>query len=461
MSDIDNIKQQIADVKYEIGFVKTALEDFKRRYNRDKDLIWVDYRQKSSELENKVSDAREKMNYFENEIQWRKDKIRELQGNSREQDDIYRNSDREIDRMRYDDIPDNEQAYDFMSRRREAELADRRREMNQDEIRRYEDEITEFNNRYFSTESDIRDCGGKEEILRQEKRDKLYQAKVYYDDLAAANRDKMRDLLHRLDGLEQDLEAAYQQEHLPRPKTNGEYSSESYQYYLDNKFIADENDFDTDTGSQKHGPSYSLYDFSGRPQEKYIEDDTDDNGWNGKKVDDYYMPAQGALKDFAQETGRIFHEQTGRQGYKASVGHTEYNYQSKNRLEIIRREKENKKAVPSIEDFVTALMVEKNNGKTVVNVSKADSDEYRARLMIASQKVGLRTRGYTKIEDVNGLDEHTCEMLKKMPDVKKNQELLERLRQRKRKMPDNNPSEKTPPSVADNNLLNARRNRSY
>ena len=459
MSEVDNIKQQIADVKYEIGFVKTALEDFKRRYNRDKDLIWEDYRQKSAELENKVSDAREKMNYFENEIEWRKDRIRELQNNSRDQDDIYRSSGQEIDRMRYDDIPDNEQTYDFMHHRREAELAERRREMNQDEIRRYEDEITEFNNRYFSTESDIGDYGGKEEILRQEKRDKLYQAKVYYDDLAAADRNKMRDLLRRLDGLEQDLEAAYQQEHLPKPKTNGEYSSESYQYYLDNKFIADENDFDTDARPQNHGPSYSLDDFSGRPQEKYIEDDADDNGWNGKEVDDYYMPAQGALKDFAQETGRTFHEQTGRQGYKASVGHTEYNYRNKNRLEIIRREEENKKAVPSIEDFVIALMIEKNNGKTVINVSKADSDEYRARLMIASQKVGLRTRGYTKIEDVNGLDEHTCEMLKKMPDAEKNQELLERLRQRKRKMPDGNPAGKTPPA-ADNNLLNARRNHS-
>ncbi|MDY4840784.1 MAG: hypothetical protein SO314_00245 [Alphaproteobacteria bacterium] len=452
MSDIENIKQQIADVKYEIGFVKTALEDFKRRYNRDKDLIWEDYRQKSDELANKISDAREKMNYFENEIQWRKDKIRDLQSNSRDQDDIYRNSDQEIDRMRYDDIPDNEQTYDFMHHRREAELADRRREMNQDEIRRYEDEITDFNNRYFSTESDIGDYGGREEILRQDKRDRLYQAKVYYDDLASADRGKMRDLLHRLDELEQDLEAAYRQEHMSGPKTNGEYSSESYQYYLDDKFIADENDFDRDTQPKDRGPSYSLDDFSGRPQEEYIEpEDDDDNGWNNKKVDDYYMPAQGALKDFARKTGRTFHEQTGRQGYKASVGHTEYNYQNKNRLEITRQEEENKKAVPSIEDFVTALLVEKNNGKTVINVSKADSDEYRARLMIASQKVGLRTRGYTKIEDVNGLDEHTCEMLKKMPDAEKNQELLARLRQRKRK---------TPLSVADNNLLNAGRNRS-
>ena len=53
--------------------------------------------------------------------------------------------------------------------------------------------------------------------------------------------------------------------------------------------------------------------------------------------------------------------------------------------------------------------------------------------MIACQKVGLRTRGYTKIEDVDNLDEDTCEMLKSMPSAEKNKELLERLRQRKSK----------------------------
>ncbi len=431
MSEIEDIQQKIKDVKHEISYVKTSLDDVKRRYERDKDLIWEGYRQKSDELERKVSDARGKMNYFENEIEWRKDKIRELENQNREQERIFSHSNREIDQMRDDDIPDGYQAYDIMLRGREADLADRQKELNDNDIRRYEEEINDFNNRYYSTESDIGDYDGQQEALRQENRDRLYQAKIYYKDLSEADRQKMRDLLHQLDILEDELNAAYQRAHLREKEQKSEHTSESYNFYINDKFLSDDNDYgkrERDDGAD--GTGYTLADFAGRPQEEFDESSL----WQkDDDVETYYKPAQEALKSYAKSKKTVFQETVGRQGYQASVGKTDYNYLNKNKVEIISRDDNNQKSVPSVEDFVMALLVEKNNGKNVVTISKADSDEYRARLMIACQKVGLRTRGYTKIEDVDNLDEDTCEMLKSMPSAEKNKELLERLRQRKSK----------------------------
>ena len=437
MSEVESIKQKIKDIQHEINFVKTSLENTKRLYERDKDLIWESYRRKADELENKTAEAREKMNFFENEIQQRKDKIRELENQKSEEERLYTHSESEIDQLRDDDVPDNEQIYDFMQRRRDAELSSRRQDLIDNEIRRYEDEITDFSNRYYSKESDIGDYDGQQEVLRQDKRDKLYQAKIYYKDLSEADREKLRDLLHRLELLENDLKAAYEKEHLTGSKEKYERLSEDYQFYLDDKFFSDEED-DKEKNKpedEEPGKGYSLYDFDDRPQEEFDEDAFFGKGETGRqksKISDYHKPSRNALKNYAEDNNLPFHEIGGSQEYKASVGQTDYHYVNKNRMKIIRREDKNEKAVPSVEDFMAALTAEKNKGKSVINVSKADSDEYRARLMIACQRVGLRTRGYTKIEDVNSLDENTCEMLKKMPNAEKNKELLERLRSRKK-----------------------------
>ena len=62
MSEVENIKQKIKDIQHEINFVKTSLENTKRLYERDKDLVWENYRRKADELEGKTAEAREKMN---------------------------------------------------------------------------------------------------------------------------------------------------------------------------------------------------------------------------------------------------------------------------------------------------------------------------------------------------------------------------------------------------------------
>ena len=437
MSEVENIKQKIKDIQHEINFVKTSLENTKRLYERDKDLVWENYRRKADELEGKTAEAREKMNFFENEIQQRKDKIRELENQKREEERLYTHSESEIDQLRDDDIPDNEQIYDFMQRRRDAELSSRRQDLIDNEIRRYEDEITDFSNRYYSKEADIGDYDGQQEVLRQDKRDQLYQKKIYYKDLSEADREKLRDLLHRLELLEDDLKAAYEKEHLVSPKEKYDHLSESYQPYLDDKFWSadEEKKKKNNPEDEDPGKGYSLYDFDGRPQEEFDEDAFFGKGETDRqksKISGYHKPSRDALKNYAEDNNQPFHEIGGRQEYKASVGQTDYHYVNKNRVEIIRREDKNEKNVPSVEDFMVALAAEKDKGKSVINVSKADSDEYRARLMIACQRVGLRTRGYTKIEDVDSLDEKTCEMLRKMPNAEKNKELLERLRSRKK-----------------------------
>ena len=425
---ISEIKGDIGKVLSELDSCKQQLEDIKRRYDLQKEKIWDDYRFKSDELSDKIFSSQEKLSYYENEISSRNERIRQLEEENRGHEGDYRHSGDEIERMRNDDIPDREQVYDFEREYASADRAERHSDQNRREIEQLQSEIEEFTNKYHHKEAEIGDLNSKGPDLRQERKDKHYQCKIYFDDLAAPIRRNLQDLNSRLKDLRAELSAAYEEKHEKEEHKDEldayDNHSESYQHYVDNKF-EDENTDDENL------------DEDGRPYGKHLEREKNKTSETYGVEDNSYADAQNILEKYAQRVGQKFAERNKNQGYEASVGETKFNFINSGKAVLSRKDD-----IPSVEDFVTMLNIQKSNGKNMINFSKADSDEYRARMMIACHKVGMRSRGYTKIEDVNSLDEETCKNMLYLPELEKNpmlrQKLEERLKNKKNQSSTNN-----------------------
>ena len=110
---------------------------------------------------------------------------------------------------------------------------------------------------------------------------------------------------------------------------------------------------------------------------------------------DAYTSRRQALQEYAQKSKKSYSELPAvRGGYKAAVGDTIYDYHNQDDLVIT-----NRKAVPGIDDFKAILQAERQLGRTVLPLGEIENPEYRARLIVACDDVGIKPIGNIRIKE--------------------------------------------------------------
>lgn len=415
---LEDINADINQTKYDMSFEIEKLEDLKRRYELFREKIWIDYRRDSDEISAKKSDIAENLNYYENEIEARKEKIRRLEGRDNEYEQDRNEARRDIDRMRGDDIPDSMQAYDFIQKERAAEEAERRASMNRDEIRRLQDEIDEFTRRYEAKERDLGMLDGKKIDRRQERKDTLFQNKVYFADLADAPRGRLRELKAQLESLKTEL-----REYVPEKEEKK--NEDSYGKYLeDTYFVEDSASVDEEEDRREYSRTLSV--GSNVNLFKHVSN-VDFSQRQEVNIPSHFADHHQALESYAIKKDRTYTVHPARSGFRASVGRTLYSYRHEGELTVSRQVAVKdagpggyQDPIPSIEDFMVILNVERKKGRTSVNLGNIESSEYRARLLIACKQAGLRPRGDVNIPNLDELSPHTREEYEQLPSARKN-----------------------------------------
>lgn len=110
---------------------------------------------------------------------------------------------------------------------------------------------------------------------------------------------------------------------------------------------------------------------------------------------DAYTSRRQALQEYAQKSKKSYSELPAVSGgYKAAVGDTIYDYRNEDDLVITSR-----KGVPGIDDFKAILQAERQLGRTVLPLGKIESPEYRARLVVACDDVGIKPVGDIRVKE--------------------------------------------------------------
>lgn len=110
---------------------------------------------------------------------------------------------------------------------------------------------------------------------------------------------------------------------------------------------------------------------------------------------DAYTSRRQALQEYAQKSKKSYSELPAVSGgYKAAVGDTVYDYRNEDDLVITSR-----KGVPGIDDFKAILQAERQLGRTVLPLGKIESPEYRARLVVACDDVGIKPVGDIRVKE--------------------------------------------------------------
>ena len=79
-------------------------------------------------------------------------------------------------------------------------------------------------------------------------------------------------------------------------------------------------------------------------------------------------------------------------GYRALVGDTTYDYRNVDDLVI-----SNSKGIPTLEDFKAILQEERRMGRNIMPLGEISSPEYKARLVLACDEVGIKPIGNIRI----------------------------------------------------------------
>lgn len=108
---------------------------------------------------------------------------------------------------------------------------------------------------------------------------------------------------------------------------------------------------------------------------------------------DAYTSRRKALQDYAQRQNKPYKElYPVKGGYRASVGDTVYDYRNVDDLVIT-----NSKGVPSLDDFKAILQEERRLGRNIMPLGEISSLEYKARLVLACDEVGIKPIGNIRI----------------------------------------------------------------
>lgn len=256
-----------------------------------------------------------------------------------------------------------------------------------EQLRDIETQINDYHernyNEWISNQNEWRNDLGEYVEERGEYWDNRQQIRFYDKELSEVPRNNLKEGERIVKDYRRELSGLYSELHQYEDELGRAHSEE------DDGYIYEGNAPDDD---------YNEYDEEDDYEDDYTPPPPPPSREPPKIVirvekQDAYTSRRKALQDYAKRQDKPYKELHPVQGgYRASVGDTTYDYRNVDDLVI-----SNSKGIPTLEDFKAILQEERRLGRNIMPLGEISSLEYKARLVLACDEVGIKPIGNIRI----------------------------------------------------------------
>lgn len=389
-SDIDYVKRQINELEADSQGIRLRLDDYKRQADEWHTRIYNEWRMKKQQLNMDAVELENKINHYENEKNRLASEIRSKESEAAAyEQDSYRDQ-QERNRLQHDDIDDSQQWRDI-DRFNSCSNYDLHKA---DEYRREIDNLRSEYDRnereWYDKQKSLDSLGGQRVDMRREYIDQRQQIKLHFDDLARTDKGNLRDNLNRRRQLESELKGFYSELDNFQHLSPGESYSQDYTGFEgdDEKYLNREWSEEVDDNDDEYTPGMSTM----RTPSSSGPSLGRENEIKLVAPSDPFLSRRKVLQKYALKTGNDYIEYRSIEGFRAKVGTIHYFYRDESNLTVYKPG-----GVPSIEDFKVILDEEKRLGRRTLPLGNIVDPLYKASLIIAADKSGIRPLGKVRL----------------------------------------------------------------
>ena len=238
-------------------------------------------------------------------------------------------------------------------------------------------------NEWISNQNEWRNDLGEYFEERGEYWDNRQQIRFYDKELSEVPRNNLKEGERIVKDYRRELSGLYHELHQYEDELGRAHSDEDDGYSYEGN-SSDDDDYDDGYGEED---SYED-DYTPPPPAK-----------EAQKIvirlqkQDAYTSRRKALQDYAKRQNKPYKELPSvKGGYRALVGDTTYDYRNVDDLVI-----SNSKGIPTLDDFKAILQEERRMGRNIMPLGEISSPEYKARLVLACDEVGIKPIGNIRI----------------------------------------------------------------
>lgn len=388
-SDIDYVKKQIDDLEYDSSGIRLRLDDDVRLAKEAHTRNYTDWREKKRRLHEEAHELENKINYYERLKIQNESSIRDYENRIAEcQRESYQ-SRRSNNDLQNDDIDDRFQSRDIDNNNSSSNYSLQKIDEYEREISRLQNERDRNEHEWYEKQSDLSGLSGKTVDGRREYLDNKQQIDNIYNDKARTDKGNLNDNLARRRNLEAELKRLYEELntcHLEAGDKNHHNSYQATDYNEYNRYLKDSWSEDPDENEDDGyvpgpPPAYNHPAQKNRLAEiKMVA------------VTDSFSSRRRVLQKYALQTRNDYVEYKSIQGFRARVGKVHYYYRDDKNLTVFKQG-----GVPSIEDFMVIFAEEKRLGRNALPLGNIQSPEYRARMVVAAKKAGIKAMGQVRL----------------------------------------------------------------
>ncbi len=259
-----------------------------------------------------------------------------------------------------------------------------------EQLRVIETQINDYHernyNEWISNQNEWRNDLGEYAKERGEYWDNRQQIRFYDKELSEVPRNNLKEGERIVKDYRRELSGLYSELHQYEDELGRAHSDEDDGYEYENSSADDDYDNEYDEEEDDYEDDYTP------PPPPPPAKEAPKIVIRVEKQD-AYTSRRKALQDYAQRQNKPYKElYPVKGGYRASVGDTVYDYRNVDDLVIT-----NSKGVPSLDDFKAILQEERRLGRNIMPLGEISSLEYKARLVLACDEVGIKPIGNIRI----------------------------------------------------------------